>query len=360
MARNYPSRRLATLMLLQETLPFPASGIGRQGGLSSLSLLVTALIVCAAGLICTGGCSRARLSRQVDESWRKTKANREELERIDPALVKYREAGRIDTGFSEARGLALGPDGRIYVAGDQAVRVLSQDGALQGEFALSGPPYCLAVAGDGAIVVGRKDYVEIYDAEGQLQATWQRLASRAYLTCVALSGDDVYVADAGDRAVLRYSRSGQLLSLIGQRDDTRGIPGLVVPSPHLDVAVGSDGLLRVNNPGRRLVETYTAEGDLKGSWGRASQDLDGFCGCCNPTDIAVFPDGRVVTSEKGLVRVKVYDGWGKLEAIVAGPEAFAKGAAGLDLATDARGRVFVLDPKADEVIIFEPSEAARE
>ena len=67
-----------------------------------------------------------------------------------------------------------------------------------------------------------------------------------------------------------------------------------------------------------------------------------------------------MTSEKGLVRVKVYDAEGKLEAVVAGLEAFARGAAGLDLATDARGRVFVLDPKANEVIIFEPSGAAQE
>jgi len=319
-----------------------------------------ALLVCASLAFCTGGCSRAGLTRQVDDAWQEMEATRDELEQIHPALVKYTEAARVDTGFSKARGLALDPDGLIYVAGDQAVRVLSEEGALQREFALSGSPYCLAIAGDGAIVVGLKDHVEIYDADGQLQASWQRLAGRAYLTCVAPSGDDVYVADAGDRAVLRYSRSGQLLGLIGQKDDTRGIPGLVVPSPHLDVTVGSDGLLRVNNPGRRLVETYTAEGDLKASWGRASSDIDGFCGCCNPTDIALLPDGRIVTSEKGLVRVKVYDAEGKLEAVVAGPEAFARGAAGLDLATDARGRVFVLDPKANEVIIFEPSGAAQE
>ena len=181
---------------------------------------VVALLVCASLAFCTGGCSRAGLTRQVDDAWQEMEATRDELEQIHPALVKYTEAARVDTGFSKARGLALDPDGLIYVAGDQAVRVLSEEGALQREFALSGPPYCLAIAGDGAIVVGLKDHVEIHDAEGQLQAAWERLARRAYLTCVALSGDDVYVADAGDRAVLRYSRSGQLLGLIGQKDDT--------------------------------------------------------------------------------------------------------------------------------------------
>ena len=320
---------------------------------------ILALLTVAA-LICVGGCSRARLTAQVNQAQQETDASREQLEQIDPSLVKYTEAGRVATGFSETRGLALDRDGRLYVAGDQAVRVFAEDGALQGEFAPSGLPHCLAVAADGAIVVGLKEHVEIYGSDGQLQATWERLARRAYLTCVVPSGDDIYVANAGDRAILRYDRSGQLLGLIGQKDDTRGIPGLVVPSPHLDVAVGSDGLLRVNNPGRRLVETYTPEGDLKASWGRASFEIDGFCGCCNPTDIALLPGGRVVTSEKGLARVKVYDADGNLEAVVAGPEAFAKGTKGIDLAVDARGRVFALDPKANEVHIFEPNEVAEQ
>lgn len=331
------------------------------------ALLIAALFVCALGLLCMAGCSRARLTRQVDESWRETEANRDELEQIDPALVKYTEAARIDTGFSKARGLALDPDGRIYVAGDQAVRVLSQDGVLQGEFALSGPPYCLAIAGDGAIVVGLKDHVEIYDAEGQLQTTWQSFGERAYLTSVAASGDEVYVADAGSRLVFRCTRSGEIIGRIGEKRVGRassptltGFPGLIVPSPHLDVAAGGDGLVRVTNPGKHTVLTGTPGGELKSSWGRASQDIDGFCGCCNPTDIAVLSDGRVVTSEKGLVRVKVYNAEGNLEAVVAGPDAFAEGAKGIDLAVDARGRVFALDPKAKEVIIFEPSEAAQE
>jgi hypothetical protein len=58
-----------------------------------------------------------------------------------------------------------------------------------------------------------------------------------------------------------------------------------VPSACLDVEIAPDGLLRVNNPGRHRVETYTFDGDLELFWGRPSAAIDGFCGCCNPVNL---------------------------------------------------------------------------
>jgi len=79
---------------------------------------------------------------------------------------------------------------------------------------------------------------------------------------------------------------------------------------------------------------------------------EGFCGCCNPSHIALFPDGRFVTSEKGLPRVKVYDAKGVFVGLVAGPDMFAEDAVGLDLAVDSRGRILVLDPARRMVRVF--------
>jgi len=49
----------------------------------------------------------------------------------------------------------------------------------------------------------------------------------------------VYVADAGKRTVLRYDSDGRLLNELAKKDDAKGVAGLLVPSPHLDVAVGA-------------------------------------------------------------------------------------------------------------------------
>ena len=46
---------------------------------------------------------------------------------------------------------------------------------------------------------------------------------------------------------------------IGEKNKERNVPGLIVPSPYLDVKLARDGLLRVNNTGRHRVEAYTPE-----------------------------------------------------------------------------------------------------
>jgi hypothetical protein len=170
------------------------------------------------------------------------------------------------------------------------------------------------------------------------------------------------VADAGNRLVLRYDLSGRLAGRIGQKNHDRGVPGLVVPSPYLDVKMGADGWLRVNNFGRHLVEVYDPAGDRKSSWGKPGAAIEGFFGCCNPVGLAVLPDGRCVTCEKGLPRVKIYSAGGALDSVVAGPDAFPQNAkaadeshctrGGLDAAVDSHGRIYVLDLIGEEVRVM--------
>jgi hypothetical protein len=182
------------------------------------------------------------------------------------------------------------------------------------------------------------------------------------LTAVAVAEKDVFVADAGNRVVLRYDLAGKLLGRIGKKDPDKHILGFIVPSPYLDLGVGADGLLWVVNPGRHRLEAYTADGDIQNYWGEESLGVKGFCGCCNPIHFARLPDGRFVTSEKGLPRVKVYSAKGDFEGVVAGPELFPKqienphtaGPSGvcMDLAVDSAGRVLLADAFSREVRVF--------
>ena len=82
-------------------------------------------------------------------------------------------------------------------------------------------------------------------------------------------------------------------------------------------------------------------------------DIEGFCGCCNPSHITILDDGKFVTSEKGIPRVKVYNRLGTLESVVSGPGQFLEGTEGLDLARDSNGTIYVLDPMKKAVRIFE-------
>jgi len=289
-----------------------------------------------------------------------------ELAQIDPNLILYEESTEaIKTGLANTHGIAVDSKGSIYVAGDKAIRIFDQDGEQLGEIKLNDAPRCLTVTDDGTIYTGLKDHVEVYDSQRQKQASWESLGQDAMLTSIVVSEDNVFVADAGHRIVIRYDTEGNIINKIGRKDSIRNIPGFVIPSPYFDLAVPKDGLLRVVNPGRLRIEAYTFDGDIEFWWGQPSAAVEGFCGCCNPVNIAVLPDGGFVTCEKGLVRIKIYNSDGRFEGVVAGPQQFGAGGTsticmlpedcqtnGFDIAVDGEGCVFVLDTVDNVVKIF--------
>jgi len=296
-----------------------------------------------------------------------------DLAKIDPNLILYEESAQpISTGFTDSHGIALDSQGSIYVAGDRAIRVFAQSGDLLNVIELTDAPRCLTVAGDDKIYIGMTNYVEVYGQQGKRLASWDSLGERAVLTSIAVSKNDVFVADAGNRIVLHYDTTGRLINRIGAKDKERNIPGFVIPSPYFDLAVARDGLLRVVNPGLRRIEAYTFDGYLEFWWGKFSSAVEGFCGCCNPVNFAILKgprsagiDDNFVTCEKGLIRVKIYDPEGAFVGVVAGSEQLVEGGAsrvsefgagsqagGFDVAVDAQGRIFVLDTINNVVRIF--------
>jgi len=303
---------------------------------------------------------------------------------IDPNLILYEESAQpISTAFAASSAVAVGPNDCLYVAGDKAIKVFSENGSLLATMNLAGKPpgagagkpRSLAVSDDGKVYIGMPGRVEVYDGQGNQLASWDSLGRDAVLTSIAVSKADVFVADAGNRIVLHYDTTGKLINRIGGKaapagGEDRNIPGFVIPSPHFDLAVAKDGLLRVVNPGRRRIEAYTLDGDLEFWWGESSVAVEGFCGCCNPVNFALLPDGGFVTCEKGLVRVKVYDSEGRFAGVVAGPDQLIEAgqaricefpdqcqAGAFDVAVDSKGRVFVLDTIKNLVRVFSKKKA---
>jgi hypothetical protein len=289
--------------------------------------------------------------------------------KTDPKLIRYQQTASIAVGLSEPRAIAVGPNDHVFVAGDKAIVVFASDGKKMKTIDLEDKPYCLAVShsehnSPGQLYVGMKDHVEVYSSDGRRQSAWPQPAKRTVLTSIAVGDEDVFVADAGSLVVWHYDRDGKLLGQIGKRDPSRDIPGFVVPSPYFDVAIAPDGLLRVVNPGMQRIEAFTFDGHLELSWGKRGMDIRAFCGCCNPSHIAILSDGRVVTAEKGLPRVKVYAANGKFDAVVVGTETLAPNPATLtmgcspdslrpvDLAVDSHDRILALAPSIKSVRVF--------
>ncbi|NQT54093.1 hypothetical protein HQ576_18705, partial [bacterium] len=193
---------------------------------------------------------------------------------------------------------------------------------------------------DERLIVGFPDHIAIHRTEGDDVQEWETLGEQAYLTGLAADGERVFAADFGQKTVWIFDADGRLVGRFGR---SSGPDSFVLPSPFFDVAIHGKSLW-VTNPGRQRVEEYSRTGQRLAFWGMASMDVAGFCGCCNPTHIAVMPNGRFVTSEKGLPRVKLYGPNGNFLGVAAGSDRFKDGTEGLDLAVDTEGHILVLDP----------------
>ncbi|MHC5097435.1 MAG: NHL repeat-containing protein [Planctomycetota bacterium] len=291
----------------------------------------------------------------------------EQYAKIDPSLIVYQQTGEpIKTDFEKTSAVAVGADGRIYIAGDEKITIYTSGFSVQTEVELKGEPTCVEVETDGTMVVCVKSDVIFINPTGVEIDGWTIPADNAILTSIAMDNENIFVADAVNKLVWRLDRDGSVVGKIGQKDPDRNIPGIVIPSAYFDIATYPDGLLRVVNPGRHWIEAYTSDGDREWYWGTSGVNIKGFSGCCNPVALAILPDGGFVTAEKGLVRVKVYDADGEFVGVVAGPDQLGWveplricktpeecKAKGFDVAVDKQGRIYVLDTLRNVVRIFE-------
>ncbi|MFW6286737.1 MAG: NHL repeat-containing protein [Candidatus Sumerlaeota bacterium] len=294
---------------------------------------------CVAGAALTGMGTRGKAEQQ---------STTPEEKRSYPMELQLQ--GTIATGLKNLRAVASGPQNRIYAGGEQGVAVFAP---MENSFpkikreALMKTPEpvtAMAVDDEGNVYATTRASVIVFDADGKKSRTWGKRGEGKgdfrFITGIAVDSPVVAVADAGRRVVLRFAINGDLV------DETEGFH---VPSPYFDLAYGPQGKLHVANPGKHRIEIYDSTGSLLKKWGTFGNHPEGFVGCCNPTNLTVLKDGKVVTTEKGTPRLKVYSGDGEKILAYLGPKAFAPRVAGLDLAVGPNGMIAVADPATDEI-----------
>jgi len=277
-------------------------------------------------------------------------------EPADPGRVLYSLKDTVKTGLADPVAIAIGPDDALYVAGDDRIVVFDRGtDEPRATFSLAPlyqPITALAVDVDGQMVLGFRDHVELMAPDGASRESFYGLGARAYITSVSVRGNRVWVADAGNRQIVRYDKRGQVEAVVGGKPAAGESPVFVIPSPYMDVVATDDGGVWVANTGRHRLELYGPDKQLVRHWGTFGAGSERFCGCCNPSEFAILPDGRFVTAEKGIPRVKIYSAHGEFEGFVALPKDLPEAAVGLDLATDSNGQVYVLEPESGSVRVY--------
>jgi DNA-binding beta-propeller fold protein YncE len=205
-------------------------------------------------------------------------------------------------------GVAVGPDGDIYVteAGRHRVLVLGPDLQTKRTIGQRGSgatdlldPRSVAVAVDGRVFVADSGNhrVQVFDADGRHRLGWGgrgRDVGQFHTPCaVTIARDRVYVVDEGNRRVQVFDPGGKPLGIIGGPDT------LTAP---VDAAVDDAGNVYVLDADRSAVRVFDAGGESVGTWGEWGSQTGMFA---DPGGIG-FRDGLLYVADSTNQRIQVH------------------------------------------------------
>jgi len=284
--------------------------------------------------------------------------------------AKSSQEGRYDQAYSQTAvlggassaapfrrsllGVAVGPGDRIHALGDGEVRVFEASGEPVLSWKAPDGALCLEAGADQRVYIGMPGRVAICDPRGNAVGGFAVGDARrpAFVTSIRVYRNEILAGDADARFIRRFDTGGKPLGTIGTQSKTGNF---MLPNRSLDFDVDAKGVVRVADSGRHRVSSWALDGSPLGFFGRFGQfKLEDFVGCCNPVNVAVAPDGKIVTAEKVAARLKVFEPDGRLLAVI-GPGPFDPMCTFIHLAVDAKGRILAADPVRRAIITFSPA-----
>ncbi|MDR1491898.1 MAG: hypothetical protein LBT05_04160 [Planctomycetaceae bacterium] len=230
--------------------------------------------------------------------------------------------------------------GGLNVQGNQCRIILySKDGKKQKETPLPAIPTDLLIPKEGELFLGNlliafSNNIGVYDREGNLLKTISAPKKEdAFFTSLAADGEHLWVADALQSKIYRFDLHGQL-NLTIEKEKTldaekKPFPGFGANNFYLGISLDSQKNLWVADAKNGRLVPFDKSGQWLSSqiWGThgssSENDLsDQFFGDNNPISLAFFQDGRVLTIEKDVNRVKIFTPEHTFQSLAASPGFF--------------------------------------
>ena len=192
-------------------------------------------------------------------------------------------------------------------------RALDNFGAFMRKVDLPEEPRAIVCNKEGKIFIAHPHHIAVHSADGYWETSWKQYDDKSDIRSLVSTPKYLFAADTGNRSVQRWSFDGN-------HDLTFGEDFVVYASPIVMTYSPTTNFLYVANPGRHRVDVFTQDGIYQPelSFGEPSASFSGFAGCCNPIGLAVLDDGRILTVEKAVSRVKIFKTNGQLDCVVAG------------------------------------------
>jgi DNA-binding beta-propeller fold protein YncE len=276
------------------------------------------------------------------------------------------ELGSADLGEAGYAGEAVREEPDPYAEGWVALSarlVFGTEGDAPGQLR---NPRGVAVGADGSIYVADagNHRVQKFSPDGKLEAVWGSWSSVDEETGlpagfnepwgIAVGSDaDVYVADTWNHRIQRFEDDGELVATWGTfgQHNTWDPGGDGVFYGPRGVALDALGNVYVTDTGNKRVQVFAEDGEFLLQWGGGGS-LEGYLD--EPVGIAVGPEGQVFVADTWNRRIQVFasDGAFLRQWDVSAWESYDVEEKPY-IAVDHEGRVYITDPGNYRIIVFD-------
>ncbi|MBI5864056.1 MAG: hypothetical protein HZB38_06045, partial [Planctomycetes bacterium] len=212
--------------------------------------------------------------------------------------------------FKSLSALVLAANGDLLAAdaGVNAIYTFNAKGEQKDRWRLDFAPQAMALAPDGTVCAAGSKVLAKLDAKGKV------------VKQVSLSGQNTSAATASDRDVFVCVRTGTGFTVTRMNHELEEskeiVEGLRGCCGILDIVWRENKLYAAEN-GRFRIVSYDRDGKEIAKWGEQNrEDVAKFGGCCNPKNLCIIADGRIITAESSPDRVKLYNADGKYETLL--------------------------------------------
>ena len=270
--------------------------------------------------------------------------------------------------FRNPRGIAVGPEGRIYVvdSGNNRIQVFGPDGEFLDAWGRAGTgpgqftePWGIGVAANGDVYVADtwNHRIQWFDAERVFKGMWGYFADTGGNVAdhpsgfwgprdVAIGVDGhLYVTDTGNKRVQEFTPDGQFVEAFG---------GLGTGSGRFDepvgIAVDPEGVVYVADTWNQRIQYFDSDLASLGEW-----RVESWQGQSLVNKPYLVADATYVyASDPEGYRILVFDKAGSIQMTFG---RYGEGITGLNLSTglalDGQGRLWVADTQNNRVLRFD-------